>query len=161
RLRHHIHHKEIGGRPWRAHADLHALEVGGGLVARGFVLAYPDDDAGEAPELDHGPDVLTLSLHADGVLVGAGDDVDGAAHQRLQRLRAATEVVDGDVEALLFEVAKPLADRQRQIVERGLAADGEGELFLLDRLAMRGRAERKREHGERNLRVFHLVLPAV
>src|SRR5262249_39096510 len=106
-------------------------------------------------------DVLALALHADGVLVGAGDDVDGAAHQRLQRLRAATEIVDGDVEALLLEVAEPLADGERQIVERGLAADGKRELFLLDRLAMRRRAERKREHGERNLRWCDLVLPEV
>jgi len=147
----------------RAHADLHALEVGGGLVARRLVRAHSDDDPGEAPQLDHGLDVLPLGLHADGVLVGAGDDVDGAAHQRLQRLRAAAEIVDGDVEALLLEVAEPLADRQRQIVERALAADGERDLLLLDRLAMRRRAERKRqrEHGECNLRCVHLILPAV
>ena len=66
------------------------------------------------------------------MLVGAGDDVDRAADQRLQRLRAAAEVVDGDVEPLLLEVAEPLADGQRQVVERGLAADGEGDLLLLD-----------------------------
>src|SRR5262249_57014339 len=87
---------------------------------------------------------------------------DGAAAQRLRGLRAAAEVVDGDVEALLLEVAEPLADRERQIVERGLAADGERELLLLDRLAMRGRAERKREREGDNggLGCFHLLLPA-
>ena len=68
------------------------------------------------------------------MLVGAGDHVDRAADQRLQRLRAAAEVVDGDVEALLLEIAEPLADGQRQIVQRGLAADAEGDLLLLDGL---------------------------
>ena len=124
-------------------------------------LAQRDDDPGEAPELDHRLDVLPLGLHADGVLVGAGDDVDGAAHQRLQRLRAAAEIVDGDVEALLLEISEPLADRQRQIVERGLAADGERDLFLFDGLAVCGGAERKRkyERGSCGFNCFHRVLP--
>jgi hypothetical protein len=49
-------------------------------------------------ELDHRPDGLALGLHADGVFVGTGNDVDRTADQRLQRLRAAAEIVDGDVE---------------------------------------------------------------
>jgi hypothetical protein len=79
------------------------------------------------------------------VLVGAGDDVDRTADQRLQRLRAAAEIIDGDVEALLLEISEPLADRQRQIVERGLAADGERDLFLFDGLGVCGGAERQRK----------------
>jgi hypothetical protein len=79
------------------------------------------------------------------VLVGTGNDVDRTADQRLQRLRAAAEIVDGDVESLLLEVAEALADRQRKVVQRGLAADREGELLLLGRgtrcLAMRGTGE--------------------
>jgi hypothetical protein len=160
-LRHQIHHEKVGRRARRAHADLHALEVGRGFVARRLLLAHPDDNPGKAPELDHGLDVLTLGLHADGVLVGAGDDVDGAADQCLQRLRTAAEIIDGDVEALLLEIAEALADRQRQIIERGLAADREGHLFLLDGLAVRGPRERKRqrEHGYNGFAHFH-VLPA-
>jgi hypothetical protein len=60
-------------------------------------------------------------------------------------LRAAAEIVDGDVEPLLLEVAEALADRQRKIVQRGLATDREGELLFLGRgtrcLAMRGTGE--------------------
>ena len=102
-----------------------------------------DHDAGKAAELDHRADVLALGLHADGVLVGAGDHVDRAADQRLQRLRAAAEIVDGDVEPLLLEVAEPLADGQRQIVERGLAADAEGDLLSLRRLPKPDPARRR------------------
>ena len=93
-------------------------------------------DAGEAAELDHRPDVLALGLHADGVLVGAGDHVDRAADQRLQRLRAAGEIVDRDVEALLLEVAELLGERQRQVVEQALAADAERQVLLLGRLGI-------------------------
>ena len=63
----------------------------------------------------------------------------------VQRLRAAAEIVDGDVEPLFLEVAEALADRQRKIVQRGLATDREGELLFLGRgtrcLAMRGTGE--------------------
>src|SRR5262249_34688663 len=83
------------------------------------------------------------------------------ADQRLQRLRAAAEIVDGDVEALLLEVAEALADGQRQIVKRGLAADGERDLLLLNGLGVRGGAERKRERERSNcgLGYFHFCPP--
>ena len=86
------------------------------LSARSFLTA--ERDAGIAAELDDGQDVLALGLHAQRVLVGAGDDVGRAADQRGQRLRAALEVADLDVEALLLEVAELLGERERQIVER-------------------------------------------
>ena len=63
-----------------------ALEVGRRLDLAGPVLLDRDDDRREAAELDDGANVLALRLHADRVLVGARDDVDGAADQRLQRL---------------------------------------------------------------------------
>src|SRR5262245_65954675 len=72
------------------------------------------------------------------MLIGAGDDVNRAADECLKGLRAATEIVDDDVEALLLEVAEPLGDGQRQIVERGLAADAQRDLPLLGRLRLRG-----------------------
>ncbi len=82
------------------------------------------------------------------MLVGAGDDVDRAARKRLQRLRAAAKIVDGDVEPLLLEVAEPLRDRERQVIERSLAADAERDLLLFECLGvyrgMRGTQERKR-----------------
>src|SRR5262249_17171606 len=83
------------------------------------------------------------------------------ADERLQRLRAAAEVVDGDVEALLLEVAKPLGDGQRQIVERGFAANAERDLLLFGGLSLRGAHERQRsckdckEQSHRS----HVVLP--
>jgi hypothetical protein len=97
------------------------------------------------------------------VLVGAGDHVDRAADQRLQRLRAAAEIVDGDVEALFLEVAEPLADRQRQVIERGLATDAERDLLslrrLAERLTLRGERERQGERADGASHGFHVVLP--
>ena len=47
-----------------------------------------------------------------------------------------------DVEAFGLEVAQLLGDRQRQVVQQVLAADGDRELLLLERL---GRGERWEE----------------
>jgi hypothetical protein len=68
------------------------------------------------------------------VLVGSGDDVGRAADQGRERLRAALEVADLDVEALLLEVAELLGERQRQIVERRRPADAELDVLFLRRL---------------------------
>ena len=135
-------------RPFRSAKD---------FTLRRLLLLHRQHDAGEAAELDHRPDVLALGLHADGVLVGAGDDVDRAADQRLQRLRAAGEIVDRHVEALLLEIAELLGDGQRQVVQQALAADAERDLLLLQRLrdgrAVPGRsAQRQRNAG--NVGVF-------
>src|SRR5215213_8331651 len=71
------------------------------------------------------PIFMPFCLHADGVLVGARYHVDRASHQRLQRLRAAGEVVDGDVEPLLLEVTKTFGKRQRQVIQQPLATDAQ------------------------------------
>src|SRR5205823_6160445 len=125
-----------------------------------LLLADSDHDAGKTTELDNGADILTLGLHANGVLIGAGDHVDGAADQRLQRLRAAAEVIDGDVEALLLEIAEPFTDRQRQVIERGLAADRQRDGFPLDTLTLGGAGKRKHQHtrADRKLERAHRVL---
>ncbi len=116
----------------------------------GAVLLDREHDAGEAAELDHRADILALGLHADGVLIGAGDHVDRAADQRLQRLRAAGEIVDGDVEALLLEEAEPLGERERQVVQQALAADAERQVGLLLRsCAATGPAESAASSGPR------------
>ena len=102
------------------------------LSVRSFLTASAMP--GIAAELDDGHDVLALGLHAQRVLVGAGDDVDRAADQRGERLRAALEIVDLDVEPLLLEEAELLGERQRQVVERVAAADAELDVLLLRRL---------------------------
>ena len=117
------------------------------MILPGLVLLDRDHDGREAAELGDGDDVLALGLHADRVLVGAGHHVDGAADQRLQRLRAAAEIVDLDVEPLLLEEALPLGDGQRQVVEQRLAADAERQSrLLLGRLRATARGQR---HGSR------------
>src|SRR5690606_19436442 len=76
--------------------------------------------------------------HTDGVLIGTRHDIDRTADQRLQRFRTAAEIVDLDIEALVLEIALPLRDRQRKIIEELLAADAERELRLLGILGERG-----------------------
>jgi hypothetical protein len=77
------------------------------------------------------------------VLERARDDVGAAADQRLQGARAAGEIGDGDVEPFGLEIALAFGDRQRQVVKKVLAADGDRQLGLLERLGPgeRGDAE--------------------
>ena len=75
--------------------------------------------------------VEALRLLVDGVLPRAGDDISTATDHGLERLRAAFEIADLDVEAFVLEIAESLRDRQWQIVEPGLAADGDADLSLL------------------------------
>src|SRR5262249_37776186 len=122
----------------------------------------PRPPAREATELDHRADILALCLHADGVLVGAGNHVDRSANQRLQGLRAAAEIIDGDVEPLLLEIAEALADGQRQVIERILATHAKRDLVFLQCLATRHARQRK-QNGKRSQQghpQFHgLLLP--
>src|SRR5690606_26442228 len=66
------------------------------------------------------------------------------ADQRLQRFRAAGEVVDRDVQPFLLEEALALGDGQREVVEKRLAADAQGQV----RLFRRGVLRRRRQHAE-------------
>ena len=50
-------------------------------------------------------DVLTLGMHADGVLVDTDVHVDVAAHQRLQTLGAGAEIDDLHVKPFFLEEA--------------------------------------------------------
>ena len=118
-------------RAGRRDAELHALDVGRALHFGGHVVAQRDADLHAAADQGEARDVLSALLHADGVLVGAGDHVGAAAHQGLQRLGAALEVVDLDVDACLLEEALALGDGQREVIEGGLAADREDHLALL------------------------------
>src|SRR6185369_1692407 len=75
--------------------------------------------------------------------------VRASAHQRLQRLGAAVEVRDLDLEALVPEIAVALRDRERQVVEEVLPPDGDRDLLLLRRLrearAHHGHPQQQRE----------------
>ena len=122
------------------------------FVLRGLRLAHPEHDAGVLALQDQRLDVLALRLLRDRVLVGARHDVDAAAEQRLQRARTAGEVEDLDVETLGLEVALALGDRQRQVVEKRLAAHADRELGLFERLRMRRRATRTRDTRRRSPR---------
>ena len=94
-------------------------------------LRTPITIDGKRSNSDDGADVLALGLHAQRVLIGPCHHIDRAAYQRLQRARAAGEVIDRHVEAEFLEIAVPLRDRQRQVIEQVLAADAERQLCLL------------------------------
>ena len=135
--------EHVGRRARRGDAELLALELGHRLEVRHRLRIDAEDDL-RRPALQHeGAQPLALDLHVDGVLERARDDVGAAADHRLQRARAAGEIGDRDVEAFGLEVAQALGDRQRQVVQQVLAADGDRQLRLLDRLA-RGRRGRRR-----------------
>ena len=137
-LGHQVPDDHVGGGAGRGDADLGALEVGDGLDLVGAVLLHCERNAGIAAELDDRQDVLALGLHPQRVLVSPGDDVSRPADQRRQRLRAALEVADLDVEALLPKVPELLGQRERQIIESRRPADAELDVLLLRRLRARG-----------------------
>ena len=114
----------------------------GDLYAAAFAFGIAEHDAGVSCPAAPAPRWSGPSPAVDRVLVRAGHEVGAAADQRLQRLRAAGEIGDLDVEALVLEIALPLGDRQRQVVEQRLAADADGELRLLG--GLRGRTGRRR-----------------
>ena len=124
------------------------LRSAGDLYAAALSLLIAEHDAGVLALQHQRLDVLPLRLLRDRVLVRAGDDVDAAADQRLQRARAAREVEDLDVQALGLEVALPLGDGQRQVVEQRLAADADRELGLLRRLRERGGDGEREGNGD-------------
>jgi hypothetical protein len=74
------------------------------------------------------------------VLIGAADHVGAAADQRFERLRAALEVEDLDLQAFPGEEAAALGDGQRQISDERFAADGklDRRFFQIGRPAFKG-----------------------
>ena len=123
--------QHVGLRARRGDAELHALDIGRSLDLLGDVVAQADGELHAAADQGEALDGLAALLHADRVLVGAGHHVGAAAHQGLERLGAALEVVDLDVEARVLEEALGLGDRDRQVIERRLAADRQHQLGLL------------------------------
>jgi hypothetical protein len=138
-LGHGMDSREIGGGTRRRDADLQPLEISGGFHLVGNRLAHADDDGGKAQQLNRGADVLALGLHADGVLIGTSDKIDRAANQRLQRFGTTGKIIDFHIKAKILEMALPLGNRQRQVIQQRLAADAKAELGLLDSALRAGR----------------------
>jgi hypothetical protein len=89
------------------------------------------------------------------------DHVGTAAHHRAQRLRAAGEVDDGDVQPLGLEVAALLGNGQRQVVQQVLAAHGQREPGLFGRLGVQqrgaGQHQRRAGGGDKGSASHHLL----
>jgi hypothetical protein len=137
-LDHEMLHHEMGARSRRGHADLHVLEIRRRAIARSLAVEDAEHVTRELSEQDHRDDGLVLGLHLDGVIIGARDDVGAAADERLQRPRTAGKIGNLDVEAVSREIAEAIGDREREIKQRGLAADCEPHRALLRPLAARG-----------------------
>ena len=84
------------------------------------------------------------------MLVGARHDVGAAADHRLQRFCAAGKIHDLDVEAFVLEIAFALRNGERQVIQKGFAADRERDFLFLERLGVdaRGRDQRDDERNE-------------
>src|SRR6185437_6716601 len=92
--------------PWRRDADLQPDQVLRGFVGGRLFLRERNDDAERIVLQGDGGDGLAACLQVEGVFIGAGDEIDAARHQRLERIRAATaEIVELDRQPLLLEVA--------------------------------------------------------
>ena len=142
------HH--VRARARRADADLHALQVLRRLVAVGDALRDRDGERRIAHLHDEVLQLLALRRHGERVGIGARGDVARSAHQRLQRLRAARERRDLDLQPLVGEILALLRDDQRQIrqAERG----GRDVDLALLRCRLRSRGLRQRcvkQHGQR------------
>ena len=103
---------------------LHVLEIRHGLAVHG-------EDALRGAALEHeGAHRLTLRLHRERVLKSARNHVGGAAHDGLQRFRAALEVDDLHVEAFFLVEALPFGDGGGEIVVEVLPAHGDRDFGL-------------------------------
>jgi hypothetical protein len=129
----------VRARAGRRDADLHAFQVLERLEAAGPRLRHPERDLRQAALQREGAEILFLALQADGVLVGARDHLGAAPDHRPERLRSAGEVADLDLQAFGLEIAELLGDRERQVVERALSADGDVNVALLDLSIDQGR----------------------
>src|SRR5205085_1604956 len=138
--------EEVRARPGSGDADLQPLEVLRRLVAWCASLRETERDGG-IPRLQRDSDGGNPPrVHVDGVLESAGDEVRAAADQRLEGFRAAREVDDLDLQALVLEVAEAVGQRERQIVEERLSAHGDLDVLLLQGGRGRGAARREAEH---------------
>jgi len=116
------------------------------------ILRNCKDDSGKPAELDDCEDVLSLGLHMQRVFVSACNDVDRSGKQRLERLPAALEIAYRYRQAVVLEVASPLRQRQRQIIEVRLVGDTKPERGPFNLFARRQRAKTSRKTSGRPTR---------
>ena len=107
------------------------------LVAVADLLRDRDGERRIAHLHDEVLQLLALRRHGQRVRIGARRDIARSAHQRLQRLGAAREGRDLDLQPLVGEILALLRDDQRQIrqAERG---GRDVDLALLGCLRVRG-----------------------
>ena len=89
--------------------------------------------------------MLALGGEIDAMVEITGDDIGAAADHSLERLRAALEIDDLDIDAGLLIFAERLRQHGGQVAQARPAADGERDLRLRER-----KAARQDERGERN-----------
>src|ERR1700690_1819894 len=88
--------------------------------------------------------MLALGGEIDAVVEIAGHHVGAAAYHSLERLRAALEVDDLDIDAGFLELTELLGQDSRQIAQAATAADGDRDLGLRER-----ETRRQQKRGER------------
>jgi hypothetical protein len=139
------HLERVGDRrARRADADLEARQVLGRMVVRLERRLHPEHEAEPILRQEHDRQVDALGLHEDGVLVGADDGIDAAADQRLERLGAALELVDREIETFVAEIALALGERERQVGDERTAGDADRQRFRPRR--RRAEYQRRQRH---------------
>ena len=138
-----IFQEEVGRGAGRADADPLVLEVLHRIDLAGLLRRHHQRQAGIAV-IDHeGFERLVLGGEIDAVVEIAGHDVGAAADHRGQRLRAALEIDQFDLDAGLFVFAELLGQHGRQVAQAARAADRDGDLRLRD-----GRARHQRQRAQ-------------
>jgi hypothetical protein len=140
----------------RADADLLAGEILHRLDVIGARGRHHQHEAGIAI-IDHeGLQLLLLRCEIDAMVEIAGNDVGAAAEHGLERVRAALEVDQLDIEAGLLVLAELLGEHRRQVAQAGAAAHCDRDLALRCGKAggERQREQRAREPGNRVLHCF-------
>jgi len=129
RSTHQVHDEEIGGGAGARSRDLHALGRPR-ICDRRLLPLRRATRCGETPELDQRPQRPGPWACMRIRCCRRGHDVDGATDRACSDCAAAAEVVDGDLEPLLREIASRLADAA-QIVERRSCQAGSRVVELL------------------------------
>ena len=94
------------------------------VVTRAGALRRGDEhQAGKSQHRDERDELAALGGHLNRVIVEARHDVGAAADQRLQRLRAAGEILQLDVEPFVAIEPELLRERRRQVDHLVLPAD--------------------------------------
>ncbi len=156
-LAQHVFEEEIGRGAGRADADLLAGQILD-AVDRGLFGRDHQGEAGIAV-IDHERfQRLVLGREIDAVVEIAGDNVGAAAEHRGERLRAALEVDQFDVEPGLLVLAELLGEHRRQVAQAAGAADRNRHLGLRER-ATRGEHQRAKRDEQPPDNTHHEFLP--